>query len=135
MTRRHDAEGFTTVQSREPKTGSWGRFMKRGAMLWAFAGGTVLLIAVPFLVWLDNRTRGPYVTWYNQRLQRLADEAHLVGRPESDVVPTLGPPSFVWDDEGGARRTYNYAPAGVPFSKFQVHCRDHVVASLEQFDD
>jgi hypothetical protein len=96
-----------------------------------------LLIAFPFVVWLDNRARGPYVTWYNEECQRLVDKAGLIGRPERDIVSVLGPPSYVWDygDSSGRRKTYNYAPAGIPFSKFQVHCRDGVVESVEQFDD
>jgi hypothetical protein len=96
-----------------------------------------LPIAFPFLVWLDNRAHGPYVTWFNEECQRLVDQAKLIGQPENDIVSVLGPPSYVWDydDPGGARKTYNYAPAGIPFSKFQVHCRDGLVVSVEQFDD
>jgi hypothetical protein len=95
------------------------------------------LIAFPILVWIDNRAHGPYVTWYNRECQRLVDKTGLIGRPERDIVTVLGPPSYVWDydDARGERKTYNYAPAGIPFSKFQVHCRGGVVASVEQFDD
>ncbi|QEH35595.1 hypothetical protein OJF2_41480 [Aquisphaera giovannonii] len=101
------------------------------ALVAAFVGLQLLLLA-------DNRLHGPYVTWYNAECQRLADEAHLVGRPEAEIVAVLGPPSFVYDldsEPGVVRRTYNYAAAGIPFSKFQVHCRDGIVAGLEQFDD
>jgi hypothetical protein len=96
-----------------------------------------LVIAFPFLVWFDNRSRGPYVTWFNGECQRLADNAKLIGRPERDIQSVLGAPSYVWDydDPTGARKTYNNAPAGIPFSKFQVHCRGGIVVSVEQFDD
>ena len=96
-----------------------------------------LLMAFPFLVWLDNRSHDPYVTWFNRECQRLVDEAKLIRRPEGNIASVLGPPSYVWDydDPNGARKTYNYAPAGIPFSKFQVHRRDGIVASVEQFDD
>ena len=108
----------------------------RGALLWiVLAIGS--LVSFPVLVWIDNRVHGPYVTWYNRDCQRLVDQAGLIGRPEHDIVSVLGQPSYVWDyvDTSGLRKTYNFAPAGLPFSKFQVHCRDGLVVSVEQFDD
>jgi hypothetical protein len=111
--------------------------MKPRTALWLIALLLGVLIALPVLVWFDNRSHGPYVTWYNRKCQRLVDQAKLIGRPERDIVSVLGPPSYVWDydDPTGASKTFNYAPAGIPFSKFQVHCRAGVVISVEQFDD
>jgi hypothetical protein len=97
----------------------------------------VLGVALAILPSCDAWTRGPYSTWFNNRCQRLADQAKLVGRPEGDVVKVLGPPAYFYPGDDDNHRTYNYV---VPFSmprtsKFQVHCHDGVVTGVEQFDD
>src|SRR4051812_4710832 len=93
----------------------------------------------------DSIIHGPYATWYNNRCQELADRAKLIGRPESDVVKVLGPPTAVWKYWSGVwtstgrpipgaylTTTYNYAPCPIsPSGLFQVHCRDGVVRSTE----
>ena len=80
---------------------------------------------------LDAASHGPYSTWFNKRCQRLADKAGLVGRPEADVTKIMGPPTYTY-----LNTTYNYAPIWwLPTAKFQVHCEDGVVISVEQFDD
>lgn len=84
----------------------------------------------------DALSHGPYATWYNRDCQRRADAAGLVGRPERDIVPILGPPTYHYPGDNDSRRTYNYAPwPSFPTAKFQVHCRDGIVTAVEQFDD
>lgn len=95
--------------------------------------GSMALVAT--LAVLDAVHHGPYATWFNRRCQQLADQSGLVGRPESDVIPILGRPTFHYVDDD-SRRTYNYAPWPLlPTAKFQVHCRDGIVDFVEQFDD
>ena len=90
--------------------------------------GFTLMIVVPAL---DAAAHGPYSTWFNPHCQQLADDAKLVGGPESEVIKVLGPPSYTYLD-----RTYNYVPVRwFPTAKFQVHCKNGVVIGVEQFDD
>jgi hypothetical protein len=105
-----------------------------------------LLFVLP---WLDLVAHGPYVIWYNNYYLNTATRASLIGKPEGEVRRVLGAPTFTyegwnrWSTETGEPtadaeygRTYNYAPyAWLPFAKFQVHCRDGIVQSVEQFDD
>lgn len=98
------------------------------------AFGWMVLLAT--LAVLDARHHGPYATWFNRRCQQLADESRLVGRPEGDIVSILGRPTFHYAGDDDSSRTYNYAPwPFVPTAKFQVHCRDGIVESVEQLDD
>ena len=100
------------------------------------------------LSFYDAATHGPYARAFNQRCQRLADRAGLVGSPESDVVKVLGKPTSVWrywsaTDLAGRPvagadfiATYNYAPCPfAPCGMFQVHCRSGIVEATEQLDD
>jgi hypothetical protein len=97
--------------------------------------GAVVVLQVA--IFADALGHGPYTTWYNNKCLRLAQNAQLVGRPETEISAVLGPPSYVWDygDVSGRRKTYNYDPLGLATGIFQVHCRDGVVKGLEQFDD
>src|SRR5262245_30617604 len=94
---------------------------------------SVASIAVPAC---DAVTHGPYSSWFNQRCQVLANEAQLVGKSESAIVPIMGPPTFLYPEDDDSQRTYNYAPVWYcPAAKFQVHCANGVVIAVEQFDD
>ena len=91
----------------------------------------------------------PYLRQYNERLERIATEAGLVGSTEERVRIQLGKPTFShssWhktvtktgeptsDAEYGT--TFNYAPYWFfPFSKFQVHYRGGIVRGNELYDD
>jgi hypothetical protein len=98
--------------------------------------GVGLAVLTVILSGCDAFTHGPYVTWYNQRCRKLADDAKLVGRPEKDVVKILGPPTFFYPGDDDTKRTYNYVPTPMfPTAKFQVHCHNGVVTAVEQFDD
>lgn len=104
------------------------------AMLIALPVGTVLLSVI--FPACDAVSHGPYATWYNRKCQRLADDARLVGRPEEDIIGILGPPTFFYGAKGSREQTYNYAPFSMfPAGKFQVHCQDGIVVSVEQLDD
>jgi hypothetical protein len=90
------------------------------------AGLGMLGLTIPVF---DAAFHGPYSTWYNHHCQRLADQAHLVGRPECEVIKVLGLATHtyeypeVYPDIGKWTRTYNYAPCPwTPTAKFQVHC-------------
>jgi hypothetical protein len=111
-----------------------------------------IIIAAALLVaclWVfDAFTHGPYATFFNHRCQRLAEQARLVGGPESKVVKVLGTPTWIWkywssidttgNPSAGAHFTvtYNYAPCPLAASGlFQVHCINGVVKAIELFDD
>jgi hypothetical protein len=108
----------------------------------------VFLIATMVVISSVN-PKNPYVRHYNERLERIATEAGLVGDSEERVEEVLGPATHTysgWDcivsatgePALGARygTTYNYAPfPSFPFSKFQVHCEDGKVQSIELYDD
>src|SRR5947209_2272714 len=61
----------------------------------------------------DAFHHGPFTRAYNRECQRLADDAHLIGKPESEVLVVLGPPTSIWDYDqpGGRTRTFNYQPS------------------------
>jgi hypothetical protein len=110
-------------------------------LLPTYAGVSVLLF---LLAMLEATKRGPYSTWYNQRMSRKAAQASLVGAPESRVVAVLGRPDDVmgaWDQrkgETGPHRiaVYQYYPYPlVPLAKFRVHCAQGVVRNVETFGD
>ena len=115
------------------------RFTVQRLMIVLAVLGVLMGILFPVLGAFDAITHGPYAIWFNRDCQRRADEAGLIGRPEKDVVTVLEPPTFTYeyDDAPGTKtRTYNYATCSyVLTSKFQVHCQEGVVVSLEQFDD
>ena len=115
------------------------RITVRRMMAAVAAVAVTMAVGLPVLTAIDAGTHGPYATWFNRDCQRRADEVSLVGRPEKDVVPVLGPPSYTYEYEGsGGRwtRTFNYAPSRLfPTAKFQVHCQDGIVTGVEQFDD
>ena len=103
------------------------------ALIPLILGSMALVGTLPVL---DAVHHGPYATWFNRRCQQLADDSGLVGGPESHVIPILGRPTFHYAGDDDSRRTYNYAPWPLlPTAKFQVHCRDGIVDSVEQFDD
>jgi hypothetical protein len=108
------------------------------------------LLPVSFIVTIPKvNPNNPYVRQYNERLESISIESRLVGAPEKRVGIVLGNPTFIdsgwdrWDSETGEPTpeaefvtTYNYAPYWfLPFSKFQVHCRDGIVKGIELYDD
>jgi hypothetical protein len=110
----------------------------------------VALLPLAFFVTVTNvNPSNPYVRQFNERLQRLALDAQLIGDSENRVTNVLGTPTSVWNywnvtdgttgkPEPGARfiTTYNFAPYWYfPFSQFQVHCQGGVVQSIELYDD
>ncbi len=108
----------------------------------------VALVLYPVLAFADVAARGPYVTWFNERCLRVAEEAALLGAEPRDVESALGRPSSIWTydsptDLAGTPRpdaerfvTYNYAPhAWIPGGAFQVHFRNGRVVGFEMFDD
>jgi hypothetical protein len=50
----------------------------------------IMGVLLPALHAIDAMEHGPYARAFNQRCQWLANQAGLVGRPESDVVKILG---------------------------------------------
>ncbi len=97
-----------------------------------------LAIVRPAYLVVDAFEHGPYTRAFNRRCQQIADDAHLLGRPESDVIAVLGEPTEVWtyDDHLGVQvRTFNYFPSSFPAGVFQVHCQRGIVVGLEQLDD
>lgn len=109
----------------------------------------VLLIALPVLALLDNLSVGPYTRYFNHSMYNRAMEARLVGDNEERVEQVLGKASYSYSgntstyiDSGMATShsrfvtTYNFCPLRImPMAKFQVHCEDGKVISLEMFDD
>lgn len=112
----------------------------------------VYLFAWPVVFVLTISRAGPenaYVREFNERLERIAIDARLVGDNEERVETVLGPATGIyrwWNstymDSGkptpGAEfwTTYNYAPYWFcSCSVFQVHCRDGKVQSIELYDD
>jgi hypothetical protein len=91
----------------------------------------------------------PYVRAFNERLEKLAVDAKLVGDREERIQSVLGFPTSTYsgwnitDMETGQptpnakyNTTYNYAPYWFfPFAKFQVHCTGGIVQSIELYDD
>jgi hypothetical protein len=107
---------------------------KRSFGLAALLYFTGLALVVAFVFW-DVGAHGPYVRSYNERLQAMAIEADLVGSSEERVQDVLGAATAIWSDSSYGT-TYNYAPyPGFPYAKFQVHCEDGVVQSIELYDD
>lgn len=111
---------------------------------------TYLLLVVLLTIGaaVETARRGPYTRWYNQQLRQRALDARLPGSPETRVGDVLGSPDNImefWevlDASGhpakGAHfvRTYEYYPYPfLPFSKFQVHCTEGIVRTLEMYDD
>ena len=112
-------------------------------LLCAFVGA----IAFGLMIW-ECASLGPYTSWFNNRLLSRAESAHLVGASQDLVEKALGKPDNVmqfWEVLGpdkssapGAKfvTTFEYFPYPfLPFSKFQVHCVDGLVRTLERFDD
>jgi hypothetical protein len=114
--------------------------------LWA-----ILLLPVGYFalaIW-DTGKQGPYVTRYNENRLELARKHHLIGKPESAIVPLLGKPTFIereWDTtymgtgkptpEAKWYVTYSYAPYRfLPYAVFQVHLTSGTVTSLEMYED
>jgi hypothetical protein len=122
---------------------------KRKWVIVSVVYGAILPIAwIYMIVELSDET-GPYVRWYNQRMNQIAMSHHLVGRPESDVEVVLGVASTIYRSWSITRMntglptpdaefitTFNYAPfPELPMKKFQVHCEGGKVRTLEMFDD
>jgi len=106
-----------------------------------------LLIALMLLIAIDNLSVGPYTRYFNHSMYSKAMEARLVGANEERVEQVLGKASYCYSgwtstyiDSGKPTphsrfvTTYNYVPF-LPAAKFQVHCKDGKVVSLEMFDD
>ncbi len=116
---------------------------KRGFTIWRLMIAVAVVaflfgVVRPAFLVFDALSHGPFTVAYNRDCQRLADEARLIGKPESEVIKVLGEPTSVWeyDHPDGWTKTFNYAPVSfVSSGKFQVHCRDGVVKILEQLDD
>jgi len=121
---------------------------RRGFLITIVAYAVSLVFVWAFVI-VDVANQGPYVRRYNERLEKVAIDAGLVGDSEDRVEAVLGPPTYVYGGWGsydaetgeptpGARytTTYNYAPyPSFPMAKFQVHCRDGIVQSIELYDD
>jgi hypothetical protein len=129
-------------EDQQPLTVKPSLAAKQGMTIWRMMLVVALVACFfgfisPVYLFFDALGHGPYTTNYNQKCQKLADEAKLLGRPEADIIAILGPPTDIWDYEGdGKRMTYDYNP--VPFIDagiFQVHCKNGIVTGLEQFDD
>jgi hypothetical protein len=114
--------------------------------------GIVVLSALALIVFgggSDATLHGPYARWYNSRLLKMATNARLVGRSESEIERVLGKSTYVsrtWSKwrmatgmpAKGAKfiTTFGYAPFPLlPSGVFQVHCCAGTVASLEVLDD
>jgi hypothetical protein len=110
----------------------------RRQIVGAFVLIYIALLPVAFFGTIRNVHPGnPYVRRYNERLEKIAIDARLVGGPEAQVRLVLGEPTYIdsgwdrWVTETGEPTpdakfgtTYNYAPYWFfPFAKFQVHCR------------
>ena len=104
-------------------------------------------IAFGLVIW-ECASLGPYTSWFNNRLLSEAESAQLVGASQELVEKVLGKADNVrqfWEVLGpdklpapGAKfvTTFEYFPYPfLPFSKFQVHCVDGSVRTLERFDD
>ncbi len=108
-----------------------------------------LLIALPVLALMDSLSVGPYTRYFNYSMYNKAMEAGLVGANEERVEQVLGKASYCYSgwtstyiDSGKPTphsrciTTYNFSPLMImPMAKFQVHCEDGKVISLELFDD
>ena len=64
-----------------------------GVAALCYIAALVLLFSV---VVIDVTAHGPYVRWYNQRLEKKAIDARLIGSDERLIETTLGPASFVY---------------------------------------
>jgi hypothetical protein len=102
----------------------------------------IICVILAVAVVVEVTKRGPYTSWYNQRLNEKALRAGLVGAPESRVEEVLGrADGFMrsWVEADGriqALETYQYYPyPRLPLSQFEVHCAAGVVRSLEMFGD
>ena len=90
------------------------------------------------LTWIvtfaDIFWRGPVTSNHNVRLARIAGSNQLVGKSKQFAVSLLGEPTSTYDNPNGV--TLNYAPfKNFPFGKFQVHCKNGTVYSIELYDD
>lgn len=130
----------------EPSLPRWKRLLFWQVALLPTYLLVALLLAIGGVV--EAGRRGPYTKWYNQHLRQLALDARLQGSHETRVADVLGLPSNImefWDvrDSSGNPaqgahliRTYEYYPYPyLPFSKFQVHCTEGIVRTLEMYDD
>lgn len=112
------------------RVGKRRRLTIRRLMVWVAVIAILLAIVPPVVLFIDAGSHGPYACWYNAHMQRLSDEAGLVGRPEADIVRVLGKPSYTYGSS-----TYNYCPCPFsPYGKFQVHCEGGTVIGVEQHD-
>ncbi len=114
------------MASRQPRP----RLSIRGMMLavvWVALGCGVVR---PLYLVLDAEVNGPYSRSYKQHLQQVADAAHLIGRPEADIIPILGEPSRIGQviiEEGEAQVTF-YNPSSLSDrSSFGVACQRGIV--------
>lgn len=117
---------------------------------WWLAIALTCCCLLPVGACVETASLGPYTRWFNQQMNGRATAAGLVGQPEAKVEVVLGrpsndytyPASYILNGDGGrspvgaAVHTFDYYPYPLlSFSKFQVHCHDGVVTSLELFDD
>lgn len=106
-----------------------------------------LLFAVAFIdvVFIQS----VYIHKYNMSLSQRAIGAGLIGAPEDTVENVLGRASYKtsgWNmtdmetgkptDDAKFSTTYCYAPYPfIPYQRFEVHCANGKVTSIEMFED
>lgn len=101
---------------------------------------TVGFIALLFRIYLvlGEMCHEPYARAFNGKYQRISDQAHLIGRPEADVIAVLGTPRRVHNHDarnGIPVRTFQYTHSSGCSGGFHVHCQKGVVRHMEQIDD
>lgn len=115
------------------------RWTIRRLMIAVAAVAFLFGVVRPIYLGIDALNHGPYTRAFNRRCQQIADDAHLLGRPEGDIIAVLGTPTEVWqyDDSFGVEiHTFNYCPSSwVGLGVFQVHCQKSLIIGLEQLDD
>ena len=95
-------------------------------------------IAMLLLIWCvtvgDVVLHGPVTRYHNTRLENLVFSNQLIGQPSDAALEVLGSPTFKYKTQRG--ETWNYAPFRLfPYGKFQVHCKNDHVLSIELYDD
>ena len=95
----------------------------------------LLVVGLAVAAWDISSVRESVSRPYNERLEKLALENNLIGKPEESVIEILGKPSYryQYDDND---YTLNYAPSRIlSLNKFQAHFRkDGMLRSIELMD-
>lgn len=87
---------------------------------------------------VEALTLGPYTVWFNTRMKQKVIDSVLIGRPESEIEPTLGRATERYEVVSSSPPgvIYDYYPyPWWPFAKFQVFAEDGIVTGYELFDD